>query len=100
MRIKHPNGAVRRIILKMALIPLSIIFATFAVVFSMMIRRFTSLAILRGSRVGRKDIARTRTFAEQSPIASPLRQFLVVVLPDGKVVYQAGGIAPTKAHLL
>jgi hypothetical protein len=84
----------------MALIPLSIIFATFAVAFSMMIRRLTSLGILRGSRVDRKDIARTRTFAEQSPIASPLGQFLVVVLPDGKVVYQAGGIAPAKANLL
>jgi hypothetical protein len=66
----------------------------------MMSRRLTSLGILRGSRVDREDIARTRTFAEQSPIASPPRQFLVVVLPDGKVVYQAGGIAPAKAHLV
>jgi hypothetical protein len=84
----------------MVLIPLSIIFAAFAVAFSMMIRRLTLLGNLTGSRVNREDIASTRTFAEQSPTASPLRQFLVVVLPDGKVVYQAGGIELVKAHLL
>ena len=66
----------------------------------MMIRRLTSLGVLRGSRVDGEDIAPTLTFAKQSPIASPLRQFLVVVLPDGKVVYQAGGMAPAKAPLL
>jgi hypothetical protein len=84
----------------MVLIPLSIIFAAFAVAFSMMIRRITSIGNLTGSRIDREAIATTRTFAEQSPIASPLRKFLVVVLPDGKVVYQAGGIAPVNAHLL
>jgi hypothetical protein len=84
----------------MILIPLSIIFAALAVAFSMMIRRPISLGNLTGSRVDREDIAIARKFAEQSPIAGPLRQFLVVVLPDGKVVYQAGGIAAIKAHLL
>jgi hypothetical protein len=84
----------------MILIPLSIIFAALAVAFSMMIRRPISLGNLTGSRVDREDIAIARKFAEQSPIAGPRRQFLVVVLPDGKVVYQAGGIAAIKAHLL
>jgi hypothetical protein len=77
----------------MVLIPLSIIFASFALAFSIMIRRLISLGNLTGSRVDREDIAIARKFAEQSTIASPPRQFLVVVLPDGKVVYQAGSIA-------
>jgi hypothetical protein len=83
----------------MVLILLSIISATAALAFSIMIRRPISLGNLTGSRVDREDIAIARKFAEQSPIGGPLRQFLVVVLPDGKVVYQAGGIAAMKVHL-
>jgi hypothetical protein len=64
----------------MVLILLSIIVAAIAVAISMIHSSFGSLA---GSGVAREDIAVAR---EQSRTTSPVKQFLVVVLPDGQVV--------------
>jgi hypothetical protein len=66
----------------MVLILISAILAAIVVAISMIHSSFGSLA---GSGIVR-EIARAREQAEQPAIASPARQFLVVVLPDGKVV--------------
>ena len=67
----------------MFLFLLSIILAAIAVAISM-IRRLFSRGNLAGSGIAREDIAIAKARAEQF---SPMKQFLVVVLPDGKVVY-------------
>jgi hypothetical protein len=73
----------------MVLVILSIIFAATALALSI-IRFRLQLGKLTGFGVAREDMAATRKCAEQSAINSPLRQFLVVVLPDGKIVYRDG----------
>src|SRR5271170_3103543 len=73
----------------MALVILSTIFAAIAVALSI-IRHRLQLGRLTGFGVARDDITATRERTEQSVITSPLRQFLVVVLPDGKIVYRDG----------
>jgi hypothetical protein len=73
----------------MAWVILSIIFAAIAVALSI-IRHWIQLGRLTGSGVARDDITATREPTEESVITSPLRQFLVVVLPDGKIVYRDG----------
>jgi hypothetical protein len=72
----------------MVLVILSI-FAATAVALSI-IRHPLQLGKLPGLGVVRDDITATRERTEQSAITSPLRQFLVVVLPDGKIVYRDG----------
>ena len=67
----------------MFLILLSIILAAITVAISM-IRRRISCGRLAGSGIAREDVAIAKGRAEQF---SPMKQFLVVVLPDGKVVY-------------
>ena len=61
----------------MVLILLPIIVAAIAVTISM---------ALAGSGIAREDIAIGKERSEQPTITSPTKQFLVVVLPDGKVV--------------
>jgi hypothetical protein len=73
----------------MVLVILSIIFAAIALALSI-IRHRLSLGKLTGLGVARDDITATREGTDQSAITSPLRQFLVVVLPDGKIVYRDG----------
>ena len=68
----------------MVLILLSIIVAAIAVAISM--RHHISFGSLPGSEIAREDIAMPKEHTEQSRITGPMRQFLVVVLPDGKVV--------------
>ena len=79
----HPIGAVGRTILyNMVLILLSVIFAAIIAAISMIRHR-----IVFGSST-RAEIARenAKELAEQSRVTGPIKQFLVVVLPDGKVV--------------
>jgi hypothetical protein len=64
----------------MVLILFSIILAAIVVAISTIHTSFGSLA---GSGVAREDIAVAR---EQSGTTSPTKQFLVVVLPDGRLV--------------
>jgi len=66
---------------------LLIILASIAVAISMIHSLSGSLA---SSGIAKESIAKEG--AEQSAIASPSKQFLVVVLPDGRVV------DPTVAH--
>jgi hypothetical protein len=65
----------------MAFILFSIILAAIAVAISMVHSSFGSLA---GSEIAKQSIVRHD--AEQPAIAGSTKQFLVVVLPDGKVV--------------
>jgi hypothetical protein len=67
----------------MFLLLLSIILAAIAVAISM-IRRLISRGNLADTGICREEIAIAKAAAEQF---SPMKQFLVVVLPDGKVVY-------------
>jgi hypothetical protein len=67
----------------MFLILLSIILAAIAVAISM-VRRLVSRGDLADSGIAREEIAVAKACAEQF---SPMKRFLVVVLPDGKVVY-------------
>ena len=67
----------------MVLILLSIIVAAIAVAISMI---HTSFGTLSGSGAARENMAAGNERSEQPAIASPTKQFLVVVLPDGKVV--------------
>jgi hypothetical protein len=50
------------------------------------IRRHISFGSFTRSGITREDISTAREAAEHSRIFRPMRQFLVVVLPDGKVV--------------
>jgi hypothetical protein len=78
----HPTGTVRRTTLyNMVLILLSIIVAAIAVAISMVHSSFGGLA---GSVTTKESIVRQG--AEQAAIGGPTKQFLVVVLPDGKIV--------------
>ena len=78
----HPIGAVSRINLyNMVVILLSIIIAAIAVAISMIHYSFGGLA---GSGIAKESIVREG--AEQPAIAGPTKQFLVVVLPDGRIV--------------
>ena len=66
----------------MVLIPLSVILAAIAVAVSMI---HTS-GVLAGSGMAKESFSIVKKRAEQPTNASPTKQFLVVVLPDGKVV--------------
>ena len=68
----------------MFLILLSIILAAIAVAISMIRRLIISRGNLADSGIAREEIAVAKACAEQF---SPMKRFLVVVLPDGKVVY-------------
>ena len=81
--IMHLIRATKRINSKMALILLSIFLAATGVAISMI---HTSFGILSGSGIAREAIAKGKERSERSTNPSPTRQFLVVVLPDGKVV--------------
>ena len=65
----------------MVLILLSIIVAAIAVAISIFHFSFGSLT---GSGIGKQSIVREGS--DQPAMAGPKKQFLVVVLPDGKVV--------------
>jgi hypothetical protein len=69
----------------MVLILLSIIFAATAVAIPRIRHRiaFLSLTLSGGAR---EDSALPKERTEQSTFAGPMRQFLIVVLPDGKMV--------------
>jgi hypothetical protein len=67
----------------MALILFSILVAAIAVTISMIHSSFGSLS---DSGIAKQSIVREG--AEKPAIAGPTKQFLVVVLPDGKIVNQ------------
>ena len=67
----------------MVLFLFSMLIAAIAVAISVVHSSFGSLA---GSGIVREEIARARERAEQPVIVSSTKQFLVVVLPDGKVI--------------
>jgi hypothetical protein len=69
----------------MVLILLSIIFAAIAIAISMT-RCHSSIGSLAGSGIAKESFSIVREGAEQPTIASPTKHFLIVVLPDGKVV--------------
>ena len=81
----HPICAVGRTnFYSMVLILLSIIVAAIAVATSV-IRYGISFAGFTRSGIARKDIVMASERTERS---RPMKQFLVVVLPDGKIVTQ------------
>jgi hypothetical protein len=69
----------------MVLILLSLIVAAIAVAISIF-RHHIAFGSLIRPEIARGDFSIARERTEQSRVASPLKQFLVVVLPDGKVV--------------
>jgi flagellar basal body-associated protein FliL len=82
--ILHPICTVSRTTLyNMVLILLSVIVAAIVVAISMF---HTSSGILAGSGIAREDIAIGKQRSEQPTNTTQTKQFLVVVLPDGKVV--------------
>jgi hypothetical protein len=84
--IMHPTGPVRRTNLyNMVLILLSIIVAAIAVTISVTPRHSPFGGFTR-SGIVREEIAKARERAEQPATADRTKQFLVVVLPDGKIV--------------
>jgi hypothetical protein len=84
--ILHPIGAVGRTNLyNMVLILTSVILAAIVVAISI-IRYHVSFGSFTGSGIAREDIAISGERAKQSKIAGPVKRFLIVVLPDGKVV--------------
>lgn len=79
-------GAVTRISLyNMILILLPAIFAAIVVAISM-IRHPISFGRFTRVGVAAEDVAVRKERVERLRIAGPIKQFLVVVLPDGKVV--------------
>ena len=79
----HPIGTVTRTNLyNMVLILFSVVLAATAVAISII--RFARFGSLSDSGIAKESIVRED--AEQKAIAGQARQFLVVVLPDGKVV--------------
>jgi hypothetical protein len=69
----------------MILFLLSITVAAIVVVISMMPHRISFGSLIR-SGIAKEDFSIARERVEQSRVAGPLKQFLVVVLPDGRVV--------------
>jgi hypothetical protein len=67
----------------MVLILLSIILGAIAVTISMI---HSSFRILTVSGIAREEIAVPKEQAEQSRVAGQKTRFLVVVLPDGRIV--------------
>ena len=84
--ILHPIGAVGRTTgYNMDLFLLSVIVA--ALLFALpIVRRRISFGSSTRSGIAREHIAMAREGAEQTRITTPMKQFLVVVLPDGRVI--------------
>jgi hypothetical protein len=68
----------------MVLILLSIIFAAIAVAISM-IRQYISFGSLARSGIANEDIADDNAQSNRG-LPGPMKQFLIVVLPDGTIV--------------
>jgi hypothetical protein len=82
----HPIGAVNRTSLyNMDLLLLSVTAAAIVVAFSIF-RHHPSFGSLTRSDIVGEDVARTTERTEKSRSAASTKQFLVVVLPDGKIV--------------
>ena len=82
----HPITPVKRTHrYNMFLILLSIVPAAIVIAISI-IRSHVSFGSFTRTGIDKEDIAIAKGRAEQSRTASPMKQFLVVVLPDGKVV--------------
>jgi hypothetical protein len=80
----HPGGPLRRTHLyNMVLIFLFTILAAIVVAISMIYSSFGSLA---GSGIAKENVSIVREGAEKSPVADQTTKFLIVVLPDGKIV--------------
>jgi hypothetical protein len=69
----------------MVLILISAIFTAIVVAISIT-RYYISFGSFTSSGVAGEEITTADERAEQTRITSPMKQFLVVVLPDGKVV--------------
>jgi hypothetical protein len=69
----------------MVLILLSVVLAAIVVAISI-IRYHISFGNFTGSGIAREDIAISGERAKQSRIARPVKPYLVVVLPDGKLL--------------
>ena len=66
-------------------VPLSV-FVVAIVVASAIVRHYVSFGSFTHYGIAKENIATERVRAEQSRTISPMKQFLVVVLPDGRVV--------------
>src|SRR6476660_4222459 len=77
-----PENAFQQTLYKMVLIFLSIIVAAIVVAISMI---HSSFGILANSGTVREETPKAREEAEQSRVAGQTTQFLVVLLPDGRV---------------
>jgi hypothetical protein len=81
--IMHPIGAVKRTSLyNMVLFLTSVIVAAIVVAISM-IRHLIAFGSSTRAEIAREN---AKELAEQSRVTGPMKQFLVVVLPDGRVV--------------
>jgi hypothetical protein len=69
----------------MVLILLSLIVAAIVFAVSMMRNRISFGSLIR-SGIAKEDCSLTGASAEQSATPGPVKQFLVVVLPDGTIV--------------
>jgi hypothetical protein len=69
----------------MVFLLLSVILAAIAAAISIFRHRISFGSLIR-SEIARGDSSIARERVEQSRIAGPSKQFLVVVLPDGRVV--------------
>jgi hypothetical protein len=82
----HPICTVSRTNLyNMVLFLLSVILAAIAAAISIF-RHHISVGSLIRSEIARGDSSIAQKRAERSRVARPMKRFLVVVLPDGKVV--------------
>jgi hypothetical protein len=75
----------RTTLYNMVLFLLSVILAAIAAAIAIF-RHHISVGSLIRSEIARGDSSIAQKRAERSRVASPMKQFLVVVLPDGKVV--------------
>jgi len=82
----HPIGAVGRTNLCNMVLFLLSVFVVAIVVASAIVRHYVSFGSFTHYGIAKENIATERVRAEQSRTISPMKQFLVVVLPDGRVV--------------
>ena len=82
----HPVDAVTRIRLYNMVLTLLFVSLAAIVIAIPIVRRHITFGSFTRSEIAREDSSIAREHAEQSRIAGPMRQFLVVVLPDGRVV--------------
>ena len=82
----HPMDEVTRLRLYNMVLTLLFVSRAAIVIAIPIVRRHIPFGSFTRSGIAREDIAMAREGAERSGIGGPVKQFLVVVLPDGRVV--------------